>query len=270
MKVVSKEKANIAAIVLAAGRGSRMGSTVGTPKVLRKVGNKTMLSHVLDSLTQTSLHNFCLVLSKNYKVFEPFLSNYRHTNVCIQATANGTAGAVAAASVSFENQPVCSYSSQELLRGKPFKNNRYVLICNGDTPAISPSLLENFIDFSLKNSFKLNIIGMNLPNPSGYGRLVLENKKLVRIVEEKDASESVKKISLCNSGIFFAETNFLFSLLQEVRDNNEQNEYYLTDCIKLATNKNENVGVFTTDKWHTLLGVNTPEQLNDLLLHMNT
>ena len=108
------------------------------------------------------------------------------------------------------------------------------------------------------------VLGMRIPNPHGYGRFVLNKEdKLIRIVEEKDATAEEKAINICNSGILLARTNLLFDCLRKITNNNKQNEYYLTDSIEIAREKIE-VDTFITDNWKSLIGVNTQEQLANL------
>ena len=102
---------------------------------------------------------------------------------------------------------------------------------------------------------------MHHPNPFGYGRIISQNNKLIKIVEEKDASDSEKRIQLCNSGVIFAETEYLFKLLGKITKENAQNEYYLTDCFSLANDEGTPAYVFETDNYRSFDGVNNRAQL---------
>ena len=254
---------SLTAIILAAGKGSRMNSG-GLSKVLHEVNGMTMLDRVLQTLTQIKLEHYCLVLGKNWTEFTSITEKYKDLAICIQKELNGTAGAVASCAPFFKNINPIAYASHTLQKGRPVEGQSYVLICYGDTPMIKASVIEEFVLHSLKKNCDMCGLGMNIPEPKGYGRLILdENKKLSRIVEEKDATTKEKEVSLCNSGMLIARTEKLFKYLEQVESKNAQGEYYLTDTIALARKETE-VEVFTTDDWQSFLGINTKEQLQNL------
>lgn len=252
---------SLTGLILAAGHGKRMHSDI--PKVLHPIAGVPMVEWVIRTLQDIPCDDLCLVLSPNYTQFKNLLDKYPKLVACIQNQANGTAGAVAAAQSYFEGSSPVSYGNGVLLKGQK-KKSTHVLICAGDTPALELSILQKFLQRCLSQSSKLGVLGMQVPNPTGYGRLLLKSGKLERIVEEKDADENVKKIQLCNSGIIFAEVEYLFDLLTHVDNKNAQCEFYLTECIQLAVSRGDDVTVFVTDQWQTLQGVNDKEQLASL------
>ncbi len=258
---------HICGIILAAGKGKRMHSDL--PKVLHQLAGRSMLAHVAAALESIPLNSLCLVLNDQLSPFQGFLGEHPGYGVCLQQIQNGTGGAVAACAPLFTNVKACSYAPSSLHSGQPLAPS-HVLICAGDSPALSPSILRSFIADSLAQQSRLAIMAMKIPEPSGYGRLLVdEDQGLVKIVEEKDASREEKQLQLVHSGIVFAETCFLFELLQNLSTHNEQQEYYLTDCIAQARQAGEAVHYFPCPDYRTCLGVNTREQLKAMEAYMN-
>lgn len=254
---------SLTAIILAAGKGSRMNSG-GLSKVLHEVKGMTMLDRVLQTLKQIGLNHHCLVLGEDWEAFHETLERFPDFAICIQKERNGTAGAVGSASSFFKGVEPIRYAPSELKKGKPVPPTGYTLVCYGDTPMIKASVLKDFIKYALEQDSQLCVLGMQVPNPKGYGRLIIDNENFLKaIVEEKDASEEQKKIKFCNSGIILARTSLLFECLKSVSNQNSQNEYYLTDTIAIA-GKNNHVNVYITEDWQSFIGVNTKEQLLQL------
>jgi bifunctional UDP-N-acetylglucosamine pyrophosphorylase/glucosamine-1-phosphate N-acetyltransferase len=104
---------------------------------------------------------------------------------------------------------------------------------------------------------------MDVPNPKGYGRLVRDEVRgeLHRIVEERDATDEIRKLTLCNSGVVFGERQVMFDLLADLRPANAQAEYYLTDVFGLGRERGVATRVYTAPDWTEFLGVNDREQL---------
>lgn len=251
--------ANTAAIVLAAGKGTRMKSDL--PKVLHRVCGTPMLERILHILEKAGLTTSCLVISDETLAFEDLLSRQINTTAVIQHRRLGTGDAVASAACAFVGEAVPSYSTATLFTGNML-DHPYVLICAGDTPALDPSGLADFIGQCQTARADLGVIGMVHPEPSGYGRLVLDDQqRLLKIIEEKDADSSVKAIKLCNSGVVFANRSFLFQCLQKLTNNNAQQEYYLTDCFQIAADQGRPALVYQTHQYQSFDGVNRRSQL---------
>lgn len=253
-------QSDVAGVVLAAGRGSRMQSDL--PKVLHSIMGKTMLHWVIEALKGAGLEKLCLVLPQDLSPFLPFIQGHSDLAVCSQPTPNGTAGAVSASAVFFQATKTPSYAEGSQLRQGQPSACRYVLICNGDTPALESQLIESFLNFCFTNKSPLSVLGMDVPNPKGYGRLLLNPQGFLKdIIEEKETDELTRKITVCNTGVIFAEVSFLFSLLSNVQNNNTQKEFYLTDCIRLACAAGKPPLAFVSKEWTSLVGVNDREQL---------
>lgn len=260
MTVLSKHR--IAAVVLAAGKGTRMKSDL--PKVLHLVAGKTMLDHVLHAVASIPISEVCVVINSDRVNFEPFVVRHPGLNFCIQEGQLGTGDAVAASAGSFAKAVLPSYCKASVLRGTPFQSD-FVLVCAGDVPAVEAWILRAFVEESLLNNADLAVLGMDVPNPFGYGRIVRDvHGRLQKIVEERDASDEIRKITLCNSGVIFGRVQTLFNLLSRLSPANAQKEYYLTDCFGLAAADNIPVHVFVTPDWQGFLGINDRQQLADM------
>jgi bifunctional UDP-N-acetylglucosamine pyrophosphorylase/glucosamine-1-phosphate N-acetyltransferase len=162
--------------------------------------------------------------------------------------------------VCFDRTSAPDYASQKLLAGAKLQAET-VIICAGDTPAIEAPIIADFLNKCRDSNCTFGVLGMELPNPAGYGRLVTDEKaQLLAIVEDRDATPEQKEIHTCNSGIIFAKIPELFQSLGELTPNNNQGEYYLTDIFSIARKRNYPTFVYTTNRWQAFAGINTPEQ----------
>jgi bifunctional UDP-N-acetylglucosamine pyrophosphorylase/glucosamine-1-phosphate N-acetyltransferase len=250
---------NTAAIVLAAGKGTRMKSN--TPKVLHEVCGLPVVGWVLRSLAEAGIKDSCLVLSDDLSPFQPLLKEHPNVSVAIQQNRLGTGDAAASCAWSFKNVPVPSYAAGRHQHGKVL-DSEYVLICAGDIPAVSSGEYGRFMEFALAEKADLAVLGMDIPEPTGYGRLVTEGNALVKIVEEKDADAATRRITACNTGILFFRTKILFDLLCHLTTNNAQKEYYLTDCVEIARSKGLTCRAFVSANYGMYQGVNDRSQLS--------
>ena len=250
---------DVAALVLAAGKGTRMKSDL--PKVLLKAAGQSLLERVLLILQTAGIRRTCLVLGGDLEPFNDLLQRYPDLPVCRQVQRRGTGDAAASAAPGFTGVTPPSWSAGELLRGTPL-TSAAILICYGDTPCLQPTVIGDFITTCQREESRIGVLGMRHPNPTGYGRLVLDEEgRLEEIVEEKDADDRIRRIDLCNSGIVYAATDFLFHLLARLTPENAQKEYYLTDCFRLAREEGAPATVYITDDYRSFDGVNDPVQL---------
>ncbi len=253
---------SVSALILAAGKGTRMKSDL--PKVLHTVLGKAMLQYVIDAARGSGCSDVSLVIGGDLAEFSKILEDNASLRVCRQNQRRGTGDAVASAVSLYSNAAKPYFSDGECLRGDPY-NAEYILVCLGDTPALRPATLAAFISDSVERGADLAVLGMLVPDPTGYGRLKIgSDGNLQKIVEQKDANESELAINLCNSGVIFAKTEKLFEYLNDLTNNNVSGEYYLTDCFEIAINAGNQVSVYQTDAYEELLGVNTPEQLQSM------
>ena len=226
-------------LILAAGKGIRMKSI--KPKVLHEVAGKPIISHIIDKIlsirNNISIDRISVVLGKESREIKFYIeNNYKDIDIIIQNNQLGTADAVLAAESTFKNY-----------------QGKLIILC-GDTPLITSKLLLDLR--KLSKNFRLGLSGFKAINPKGYGRIVLNNANQVStIIEENDANNSQKKIDLCNSGMYVADTKLLYSLLSKVKFNSKNKEMYLTDIIYIANKDNIEIGI-TYNKEVESLGVN--------------
>ena len=231
------------------------------PKVLHPVAGMPIVEHVIRALLSAGVSNSCLVLGPDTELFQDLMRLHQNLPVCIQGKQMGTGDAVASAAAAIAGAKVASYTSGSLLRGVAQKAS-YVLICAGDTPALKPEVIKAFVAEGVKQDVALSVLAMDVPQPFGYGRIVCDpSGNFERIVEEKDASDEQKKITVCNSGVILARASLLFELLASLKPNNSQNEYYLTDTLGMAAAGGKKVTAFVTKDWRGFLGVNDRQQL---------
>ena len=235
----NREKVSV--VVLAAGEGTRMKSNLA--KVLHRVCGKTMIRHVLDTVEEISPDRVVVVVGHQADFVKGELNGY-NVEFALQKERLGTAHAVLMAEPFFEG----------------YDGN--IIVLNGDTPLLKPSTLIGLIDFHRKNGSVATVLTAELDDPSGYGRIVRDEKgELLRIVEDKDADDEEKQIKEINSGLFCFDAGSLFPVLHKVDRRNVQGEYYLTDAIEIFRNDGKKVSAFLCDQKEEVLGVNTVEQL---------
>ena len=205
-------------IILAAGQGTRMNSSI--PKVLHNIGGKPMLQHVIDSCQQLGVEKICVIVGHGA---EQVKQNTRVDNPkwVTQVEQKGTGHAVL--------QAVDLISDDDV-----------VIIAYGDVPLIKTETLKKLAD-KLDNA-SLSVLTTVLDNPFGYGRIIRDNNSDVKyIVEEKDASLDEKAVTEVNTGFIAAKGADLKRWLNQIKPNNAQDEYYLTDCIAMAVEEGGSV-----------------------------
>ncbi|MET3116742.1 bifunctional UDP-N-acetylglucosamine pyrophosphorylase/glucosamine-1-phosphate N-acetyltransferase [Undibacterium sp. GrIS 1.8] len=231
-------------VILAAGMGKRMQSAL--PKVLHPLAGKPLLSHVIDTArslaTDAGMHNICVIYGHGGDQV-PSLIGAPDLQFAKQEPQLGTGHAVAqAAPVLDEKVPT--------------------LVLYGDVPLTTSASLQRLI--AAAGSDKLAILTADMDDPTGLGRIVREGGKIVRIVEQKDASEAEKAITEINTGIIIAPTAQLKQWLTTLSNNNAQGEYYLTDIVARAVADGVPVVSAQPDAVWETLGVNSKVQLAEL------
>ena len=227
-------------VILAAGMGKRMQSDL--PKVLHALAGKPLLLHVIDTARSLSPQRCCVVYGHGGDLVPQQLAA-DDLHFALQEPQLGTGHAVTQAlPVLDDTQPT--------------------LVLYGDVPLTTSATLQKLVAAAGKD--KLAVLTVDLDDPTGYGRIVREQNKIVRIVEQKDANETERLIQEVNTGILIAPTTHLKNWLAKLSNNNAQGEYYLTDIIASAVAD----GVTVTSSqpahaWETL-GVNSKVQLAEL------
>lgn len=227
-------------IVLAAGEGKRMRSAL--PKVLQKIAGKPMLGHVLDAARALRPQGLHVVYGHGGDQVRAAFADAGDLQWAEQARQLGTGHAV-----------------QQAMPGVP--DGARVLVLYGDVPLIQPGTLQRLLDAP----GRLAVLGAELPEPLGYGRIVRDAEgRVARIVEHKDADEEERRIRLINTGVIAADGNALRRWLDALRNDNAQGEYYLTDVFAMAAAEFNAAEIVTVDDVIETEGANDPWQLAQL------
>ena len=223
------------AVILAAGKGTRMKSDL--PKVLHKVAGISMLEHVFRSVSAIEPEKTVTVIGHKAELVEQVLAG--QTEFVRQTEQLGTGHAVMMAESVLEN-----------LTGQ-------TLVIAGDTPLITGESLKNLIDFHINHKNVATILTAEADNPFGYGRIVRnQHGEVIKIVEQKDASDFEQQIKEINTGTYVFDNARLFEALKNINTNNAQGEYYITDVIGIFRENGEKVGAYTLKDFDESLGVN--------------
>lgn len=230
------EKNGISIVILAAGKGSRMKSPKA--KVLHTISGKAMLYHIIKSSKEISDDISIVVAHQKDDVIKEMKLHFDDINFITQDSENfpGTGGA--------------------MMNIKP--KNEKVLVLNGDMPLITSSALQGFLDTD--SDIIMSIF--DLENPDGYGRVIIENNQVQKIVEQKDSNEDELKVTTVNAGIYAFSKTVLEKYIPLLNDDNAQKEYYLTDIIAMAKNDNLSISPLLVDQEH-FKGVNSKKDLAD-------
>ncbi len=226
----------LAIVILAAGKGTRMKSD--QPKVMHKLAGLPMINWLLRTTAQLNPDRTIIVVGSDMAELEKAVSPHE---TIIQPVQNGTGGAVMAA----------------LPTLKGFDGD--VLILLGDAPLITLDTLQNLIAVRREEpKTGIAVLGMELNNPAGYGRLILnDDASLKHIIEEKDANEDEKAATLCNTGAFCVDGHELARWLKSIDNDNASNEYYITDLPKIAATDGYKTFVGVTSNYEEVRGCNT-------------
>ena len=232
---------NLACVVLAAGLGTRMNSSL--PKVLHTLSGVPLLQFVLDTLHELKLQKIILIVGKHSEKIKESLRNTGAISFAQQRKAKGTGDAV-----------VTAIPFLRRFRGT-------VLIINGDTPLVTKETLKKFLALHKKRGNALSLISFVTQHPGSYGRIIRDGRgHVLSIVEDRDATASQKMIQEVNSGVYAIEPEAL-RLAEEIRMNELKGEYYLTDIVSITRNKGMKVNAFCIGSESEFIGINTREEL---------
>ncbi|MEM5517411.1 bifunctional UDP-N-acetylglucosamine diphosphorylase/glucosamine-1-phosphate N-acetyltransferase GlmU [Henriciella sp. AS95] len=231
-----------AAIILAAGQGTRMKSSL--PKVLHPVGGQAMIDWSIQLAKRVGCERIITVISPNSDALKSHVTAALGEDaIAIQDPPLGTGHAVRAAEAALQD----------------FKGD--VIVLYGDTPLIPSTAVEALFG-ELEAGTGVGVLGFRAKKPGAYGRLVTTSEdELEAIVEAKDASPEQLKIDLCNSGVMAARASRLFDLLAKVTNDNKKGEYYLTDVVELARKAGASCKVVTCQE-ADVMGVNSRVELS--------
>jgi len=230
---------SVAAIVLAAGKGTRMRSSL--PKVMHPLGGRPMLSHLLATVADAGIERVVVVVSPD---MAEETENLVDARVAIQDQAHGTGHAAQ-----------CGMPALQGFEGT-------VLVLFGADPLVSTATLQRLVEArSGVDAPVVVVLGFRPADPAQYGRLVVDpSGRLQKIVEFWDADEATRAIDLCNSGVIAADASALSTLLSRLRNDNAKGEYYLTDIVELACREGATCGVVEGDPGE-LIGIDTRSDL---------
>lgn len=227
-------------IVLGAGMGTRMKSTV--PKVLHEVMGKSMIEHVITALEKTNVEEVVVVTGHKSELVEARLKD--RVKYAKQEEQLGTAHAVMMA--------------DSLLAGK----NGMTMITYGDDPLLDEDILAQVFSKHENSNSKMTLLTNIVANPFGLGRIIrAESGEIIKITEQKDATEAELLITEINTGIACFDNDLLFKALKLVGNNNAQQEYYLTDLVEIIKNMGHNIESVVIDNLDGALGVNDRIQM---------
>ena len=224
-------------LILAAGKGTRMRSDL--PKVLHRLAGRPLLGHVVDTARALGAAQTCVVYGYGGDAVPQALADETLTFV-MQAEQHGTGHAV----------------KQALPR---LADAGVTLVLYGDVPLTRAATLKPLV--AAAQAGKLGLLTVTLAQPDGYGRIVRDGGRVVRIVEHKDATPGERAITEVNTGILAVATRDLKRWIGELRNDNAQGEYYLTDIVALAVRDGVEVATCQPDDAWEVLGVNSKAQL---------
>lgn len=226
----------IAAVILGAGKGTRMKSDL--PKVMMPVCGKSMIKHIIDTLEDMKVDEIVTVISPDGEMVKKEVAPHK---TCVQDKQLGTGHAVKC--------------SEELLKGF----DGAVMVIFGDTPLITKETFMRSVN-KVREGYAVVVLGFKPEDAARYGRLKMDGDELVSIVEYKDATEEERKINFCNSGFMAFDGKYLFEILNKIGNENAAGEYYLTDAIKIARDMGLKCTAFEGDP-QEVASANTREEL---------
>lgn len=236
----------IAAVILAAGKGTRMGDTEGSPipKVMFPMAGKPIIYHSVKLIKDAGINKVVLVVGYKKELIEEYLSN--QVEYVTQEEQLGTGHAVSTA--------------KELLQGK----TDAVIVFYGDNPLYKPETVKELISIFENEKPTIAMLSAVSENPFGYGRIIRDkNGEVLGIKEHKDCNEEELTIKEWNPGFYVFDSEWLWSNINKLDSNNAQKEYLLTDLIKIAKGQDKKIIAIPVSEESEAFGINTEEQLKE-------
>jgi len=250
------EHGQSAVLVMAAGAGTRMRSD--TPKVLHTLGGRSMLSHVLHSVTKVAPQHLVVVLGHERERITPAVTELaealgRTIDIAVQEQQRGTGHAVA-----------CG------LTALPADFAGTVVVTSGDVPLMDAETLADLIAAHSSETAAATVVTTTVPDPTGYGRILrTQDREVIGIVEEFDATTAQKAIGEVNAGVYAFDMEVLRSALDRLRPHNAQKELYLTDVISIIRQDGRIVRAKHVNDAALVAGINDRVQLAELGAELN-
>lgn len=234
---------NLNAIILAAGKGTRMNQPI--PKCACNVLGKPMIMHLVNTLKESGITKIIIVVGFQKEIIMDILKDEK-VEFVEQTEQLGTAHA-------------CQMAYEKLNN-----DSGNTLIIPGDMPLIGKTNIELLVNHHLKNNSTMTILSSIFENPFSYGRIIRNhNQNVIGIIEEKEATNEQKLIKEINTGLYIVDNKLLFESLFKVDNHNEKNEYYLTDIVKILS-KNHHVCSLCIDFDYRLMGINDVKTLEKI------
>jgi bifunctional UDP-N-acetylglucosamine pyrophosphorylase/glucosamine-1-phosphate N-acetyltransferase len=227
----------LSTIILAAGQGTRMRSD--RPKVLQPLAGRPLLGHVLDCAAALGADDVCVVYGHGAEAVRRTFSE-KGLRWALQAEQLGTGHAV-----------------QQAMPETPGANR--VLVLFGDVPLLTPETCRRLVNDTPADD--VAVLTVDMDDPTGYGRIIREGGSVTRIVEEKDASAEERLVVEINTGVLVCRADKLRTWLDNLRNDNAQGEYYLTDVIAMAVSEGVTVHGIKAESWTEVMGINDRKQL---------
>lgn len=240
-----------AAVVLAAGKGTRMKSD--RPKVAAMLAGRPLLSHVIEHLVEAGIRRIVFIVGYQQEVVRGLVQDH-----------------IAAAGLENELQIQFAEQTEQLGTGHAFlcaaealqDYTGPILVASGDQPMIQGTSFRGLLETHETGGHGLSLLTTKMDDPTGYGRIVRgADGQVERNVEEKDASDELRKIQEVNIGTYVFEGPGIFELLRQIGSNNAQGEYYLPDALVLNREAGRSIGTVTLDDATEAQGVNSPVEL---------
>ena len=235
------QKNEFCALILAAGKGTRMKSEMA--KVLHLLEGKPLLHYPITAAQTAGAEKIIIVAGHQYDKVTAAFPDPDLTFV-EQNPQLGTGHAVAQAGGALQDYPGLT-----------------VILC-GDVPLLKPQTIRRLISAHDAAGAVVTVLTAEPPGPHEYGRIVKDGKgDVIKIVEHRDATAAEREILEINTGIYCVDTQFLFSALARIKNDNQQQEYYLTDIVEIAGRDGLKAGAFLAEDYIEVISINTPKEL---------
>ncbi len=233
----------VTALILAAGEGKRMKSEKA--KVIHKLCGRAMIEWVYEAAQGAGIERCAAIIGHKADQIMEYMGN--KVEYVLQEKQLGTGHALQQAHRFYTN------------------GEGIILVLYGDTPLITSKTIINAIEYMEQGNYKAVVISAEVREPFGYGRIIRDaGGNFVKIVEQRDTNEEERGIKEINSGMYVFSSKELAEVLKLLTNNNEQNEYYLTDTLELMLSKGYKTGIYMADDSDEVLGVNDRLQLQQV------
>jgi UDP-N-acetylglucosamine pyrophosphorylase len=235
---------SLAIVIMAAGKGTRMQSDL--PKVLHEANGKPLVAYVIEKSQALDPEKIVLIIGHQAEKVRQATASFP-VAYALQEPQLGTGHAI------MQTEPLLADFNGE------------IIILSGDAPLFTARTLREIVAFHRSKQAVATVMTAEIDDPTGYGRIIRsdDGEEVLKIVEQKDASEQEKAVKEINSGVYVFNASELFSALHGITNNNAQGEYYLTDVFGICFGKGKKVCAFKIADPNEIRGINTPEQLRE-------